>query len=122
MPQNMSEQRKTMMRSFGARIVEVGDNAFADAIELRNKKLKEGQKLKGKNSIWTPNQFENKLNIKCHYDTTAPEIFDDVDCLGLDWEVFVHGAGTGGTMMGVKKFIDHFDLGVNCVLTVPEDT
>jgi cysteine synthase A len=38
------------------------------------------------------------------------------------WDVFVHGAGTGGTMMGVKKYIDYHDLGVKCVLTMPYES
>ena len=119
MPQNMSEQRKTMMKAFGATILEVSDNAFQDAIKVRDARIKESYKFKGESSIWTPNQFENKLNIKCHYETTASEICDDITFLNLDWQAFVHGAGTGGTMMGVKKFVDHYDLGVECILTQP---
>jgi len=119
MPQNMSEQRKIMMRAFGATIIEVGDNAFQEAIKVRNSKIRESKKFKGENAIWTPDQFENKLNVKCHYEMTAPEIYDEVSFLDLDWQAFVHGAGTGGTMMGVKKFVDHYDLGVECILTQP---
>ncbi len=119
MPCNMSEQRKDMMRAFGAQIVEVGPNDFAAAIETRNKLL---AKFNRPAESWCPFQFENKLNIQCHYETTAVEILDQAADLELEISAFVHGAGTGGTMMGVKKhFIDH-DLDIPCVLTMPAES
>ena len=116
MPRNMSEQRKQMMKAFGATVVQVGDNDFQGAIEKRNKMLEEDQ------NTWAPMQFENPLNVECHYETTAPEIHLQVLREKLQWSAYVHGAGTGGTMMGVKKYIDSNKLGVECVLTVPAES
>jgi cysteine synthase A len=114
MPCNMSEQRKEMMRAYGANIIETGPNAFHDAIELRNNLIKEG-------GYFSPMQFSNPLNIDCHYNITAPEIYEQCVDMMLDWRTFVHGAGTGGTMMGMKKYIDDRGLAIKCVLTQPAE-
>ena len=117
MPRNMSEQRKQMMVALGAEIIQVGDNDFKGAIDTRAQLVEEN-----KGSAWCPYQFENELNIECHYSVTAPEICEQVSSRELRWDAFVHGAGTGGTMMGIKKYIDFHDLGVKCVLTVPAES
>src|SRR3974377_1264245 len=59
MPKNMSEERRQMMRLFGAEIIEVGDGDFDGAIALRNE-------LAEKNNWFNPRQFCNPLNIECH--------------------------------------------------------
>jgi len=118
MPRNMSEQRRQMMKAFGAMIVAVDDNDFKGAIAYRDKIIKENKKELG---VWCPYQFENPLNVQCHYETTADEICCQVADKEIKWDAFVHGAGTGGTMMGVKQYIDHNELGVKCVLTMPAE-
>ena len=65
----MSEQRKDMMRAFGAEIIETGDNDFIGAISIRDNMLKE-------ENIFSPMQFSNPLNVDCHYNITAPEIYE----------------------------------------------
>jgi len=117
MPKNMSEQRKQMMRALGAEIIQVGDNDFRGAIDMRSRLVEAN-----KETAWCPYQFENELNIECHFSVTAPEICDQVASQELRWDAFVHGAGTGGTMMGIKKYIDYHDLGVACALTVPAES
>ena len=114
MPCNMSEQRKDMMRAFGATIVQVEPNNFKGAIGLRDEMVASGD--------FSPMQFSNPLNIECHYSVTAPEILANIidNHIGK-WEAFVHGSGTGGTMMGIKQFIDNKKLNVKCVLTQPAE-
>jgi cysteine synthase A len=118
MPRNMSEQRKQMMRAFGAHIIEVGDNDFKGAIQMRDNLIARSKPGK---AVWCPYQFENPLNVKCHFEITADEICTQVAEQELRWDAFVHGAGTGGTMMGIKQYIDHHDLGIKCVLTMPAE-
>lgn len=114
MPCNMSEQRKDMMRAFGAIIVQVEPNNFQGAIGLRDSMIKSG--------YFSPMQFSNPLNIECHYSITAPEILTNINANHVGkWDTFVHGSGTGGTMMGVKNFIDDNNLNVKCVLTQPAE-
>lgn len=118
MPCNMSEQRKQMMRAFGATIIETGPNEFQRAIQMRD------DRVSGPNgkSYFSPMQFSNPLNIECHRYETAVEIHRQViDNRIGKWEAFVHGAGTGGTMMGMKQYIDDKKLEVKCVLTQPAE-
>ena len=118
MPCNMSEERKQMMRLYGAEIIEVGPSAFADAIALREDMVANDPEC------WSPRQFENQDNILCHCWTTGPEISQQTNGASLD--AFVSGAGTGGTMMGVKKYFDrlHDRMGYKnpkFVLVVPAE-
>ena len=119
MPCNMSQQRKDMMKAFGAHIIEVGPNCFNDAIQKREELLSKYSKPA---ESWCPYQFENPLNVQCHYETTGPEILNQAAELELKIAAFVHGAGTGGTMMGIKKYFDACELDIPCVLTMPAES
>ena len=99
MPCNMSEERKQMMRAYGAEIIEVGESNFAEAIEKREEILKTHREF------WSPRQFSNLDNIDCHKLTTGPEIASQIP-KGEELSAFIHGAGTGGTIMGVIKYFD----------------
>ena len=112
MPSNMSEERRQMMRAYGAQIIDVGPGDFDAAIELKKRMMSEDS------SLWSPNQFSNTTNIECHFLTTAHEIHKQA---GPSWAAFVHGAGTGGTIMGVKRYIDAFDLDVKTCLVTPAE-
>ena len=114
MPHNMSEERKKMMKLYGAEIIEVGFNAFKDAIAMRDELVESGA------GYWSPRQFSNKDNIKCHQVKTGPEISEQTH--GYKLEAFVSGAGTGGTMMGVNEFFDGMGLkNPKFVLVAPEE-
>lgn len=95
MPKNMSEERKQMMRLFGAEIIDVDDGDFDRAIELRDE-------LAAKHGWFNTDQFFNPLNIECHAKTTGVEILKQVKKLGKI-SALVLGTGTGGTMMGIRK-------------------
>lgn len=112
MPSNMSEERRQMMRTYGAKIIDVAAGDFDAAISLKQKMMAEDD------SYWSPNQFSNTTNIECHFLTTAHEIHKQA---GPNWSAFVHGAGTGGTIMGVKQYIDAFCLDVKTCLVVPAE-
>ena len=112
MPENMSDERKQMMTVFGAELRFSGANDFAGAIAMRD------DFLKSTPAAWSPLQFSNEANIECHRTITAPEIHKDI---GSDWDAFVHGSGTGGTMMGVKQYIDANELNVRTYLTAPSE-
>ena len=104
-----------MMTAFGAKIIETGPNKFHKAIEIRDSLVNES-------GAFSPMQFSNPLNIECHRKETALEIHKDIIINNIGkWEAFVHGAGTGGTMMGVKQYIDDKQLDVKCILTQPSE-
>lgn len=103
MPRNMSEERKQMMRVFGAEIIEVDDGDFEGAIALRDEMVAENE------NYFSPNQFNNPENANCHKWTTGFEIKRQVIQQGLGHiAALVSGAGTGGTMMGVKSTFEKF--------------
>ncbi|OFY87893.1 MAG: hypothetical protein A3F72_03215 [Bacteroidetes bacterium RIFCSPLOWO2_12_FULL_35_15] len=96
MPSNMSEERKQMMRLFGAEIIDVEPGDFDKAISLRDE-------LAIKNGWFNTNQFHNPLNIECHEKTTGVEIVEQVKNIPNLLSAFILGTGTGGTMMGCYK-------------------
>ena len=93
MPSNMSEERKQMMRMFGAEVIETDPGDFDGSIGLRNKICKDP-------GFFNFNQFHNPDNIECHYETTGAEILEQTK--GLPVAAFLDGTGTGGTLMGVS--------------------
>ncbi len=94
MPCNMSEERKQMMRLFGAEVIEVDAGDFDGAISMRDKICKDP-------GFFNFNQFHNPDNIACHYETTGVEILEQTK--GLPVAAFLDGTGTGGTLMGVSS-------------------
>ena len=93
MPSNMSEERKKMMRMFGAEVIETDPGDFDGSIGLRDKICKGP-------GFFNFNQFHNPDNIECHYETTGVEILEQTK--GLPVAAFLDGTGTGGTLMGVS--------------------
>ena len=118
MPSDMSEERKKMLKFFGAELVEVDEGDFDGAIELKEKLAKE-------NGYFELNQFNNTLNIECHYSTTFQEILNDVssyDSFEPEISAFVLGTGTGGTLMGLQKGIDCRALPTKLIAVEPNES
>ena len=94
MPCNMSEERKQMMRLFGAEVIETDAGDFDGAIGMRDKICEAP-------GFFNFNQFHNPDNITCHYETTGVEILKQTE--GSHISAFLDGTGTGGTLMGVSE-------------------
>lgn len=118
LPENMSEERKQMMRLFGAELIEVGPSDFKGAIALRDKMVEDND------NYFSPNQFNNPENVSCHEWTTGFEIKRQVTAARLGpIAAVVSGAGTGGTMMGTKASFARFaEVPPQYVLVIPEET
>ena len=99
MPSNMSEERKQMMKIYGAIIIEAPASDFDAAIKMRDEYLANNPES------WSPLQFSNQYNIECHRDVTGPEINASVILAGQKWAAFIHGAGTGGTIEGIRQYV-----------------
>ena len=117
MPKNMSEERKQMMRVYGAKIIEAPADDFDGAIAMRDEFLSNNKQA------WSPLQFSNPVNVECHRTITAPEIHDQVKKLewNSEWAAFIHGSGTGGTIEGIRQYCAYNELNTNVVMTVPAE-
>ena len=112
MPANMSEERKQMLRLYGAELIEVPDGKFDDAIALRDKMAEE-------NGYFNPNQFHNPLNIQAHYEGTGVEILHQhTDKIAA----FVDGTGTGGTIMGISQLLKMYHPCMKIVAVEPAES
>ncbi len=112
MPENMSEERREMMRIYGAQIVDAPSSDFQRAIEMRNEFIDQNE------NAWSPMQFSNPENVQCHMTITGPEIAKQA---GPAWVAFVHGSGTGGTIEGIRKFVKSENLPVKVLMVTPAE-
>lgn len=112
MPDNMSKERITLMRAYGAEVVLTdGKDGMAGAIDKANELFKETP-----NSILA-GQFENPSNPKAHFETTGPEIYEDTNG---NVDIFVCGVGTGGTISGVGEYLKRKNANIKVVGIEPE--
>jgi len=117
MPSNMSEERRSMMKAYGANIINTPPSDFEKAIEMRDAYVNSTK------NAWTPRQFSNEENIKCHQILTGPEILNDTRVHNLgEWSAFVHGAGTGGTIEGIRRYISEKKLPTSVCMVIPEES
>ena len=95
MPENMSDERKKMIKGYGAELVltpkELGMKGAVDKAEELSKEYPKS---------FIPMQFSNLSNPKAHIETTSKEIFNDTDG---KVDIVVAGIGTGGTAIGIKQ-------------------
>jgi cysteine synthase A len=100
MPDWMSEERKNLVRSYGADLVLVSktQGGFRDAIGM-------AEAFAQNENVFLPKQFSNHANIDAHQATTGPEISQQPALLDLSADAFVAGVGTGGTVMGVGRYL-----------------
>ena len=114
MPETMSKERRVLLRLLGADIVLTpGAKGMPGAIAKANSLLEEyGEKG------FMPQQFENPANPEIHRQTTAEEIWSDVEG---DIAAFVAGVGTGGTITGVSEVIKQRNPDLLSVAVEPDE-
>jgi cysteine synthase A len=101
MPDWMSSERVALISSFGATIVLVSktDGGFLGA-------MAQADDLKARNPrTFLPHQFANEANVEAHFAGTGPEISLQLAAHQLRPDAFVAGVGTGGTVMGVGRYL-----------------
>ena len=112
MPDSMSEERRRIMRAYGAELVLTdGSLGMRGAIDRAEELAREIS------DSFIPDQFENLANPLAHYKTTGPEIYEDTDG---EVDIFVCGVGTGGTVSGVGKYLKERKPGVKIVAVEPD--
>ena len=108
MPESMSKERRDMISSYGAELVLTpASEGMAGAVRKANEIAKSG--------AWLANQFGNYASVEAHFYTTAPEILSQVP--GAKY--VVAGVGSGGTAMGVKKYIEQNAIDCKVVAVEP---
>ncbi|MCX6225646.1 MAG: PLP-dependent cysteine synthase family protein [Bacteroidia bacterium] len=118
MPDWMSSERINLIRGFGATINLICKNegGFLGSIDLANKMAA------GIEGAFLPHQFENMDNAEAHYLTTGPEIWWQLKCRNLKPDAFIAGVGTGGTVMGVGKYLKEQDPSITIHPLEPENS
>ena len=111
MPSDMSVERKKMMEFFGAELHEVGEGDFDEAIAYK-------EYLADIRGYIELNQFDNDLNIECHRKTTFKEINDSYELADKHISAYVLGTGTGGTLMGIAKGVQEWDMAPTKIVAV----
>lgn len=112
MPETMSIERRKLLQGYGAEIVLTDGKAGMDGAIRKAEEL-----AREMENAMVLGQFVNPANPKAHYETTGPEIWEDLEG---DVDIFVAGAGTGGTVTGTSRFLKEKNPKVQVVAVEPE--
>ncbi len=118
MPDWMSEERKSLIRSFGASIVPITheEGGFLGSI------AKADEMAEREGDVFLPHQFSNLANCEAHEQSTGPEIWYQLKARELKPDAFVAGVGTGGTVMGVGQFLRSKDPSIKVHPLEPKES
>src|SRR5919198_4476321 len=115
MPDGMSDERKKIMRAYGADLVFTpGGESDVDLSLQRLEEIRSGDPT----GYWVPGQFSNADNIEAHYRTTGPEIWEQ--CRGIIG-AFVASQGSGGTLTGAGRYLRERDGRVRLYAVEPDE-
>lgn len=101
MPDWMSQERVSLIRSLGAKICPVSreQGGFNGSIRMTE------QLASVSPHVFLPCQFSNRANVEAHEQTSGPEIWRQLEVSFKEPDAFVAGVGTGGTIMGVGRYL-----------------
>jgi cysteine synthase B len=113
LPQNASEERKRILRSYGAELV------LTSPLEGSDGAIREARRLYAENPdlYFYSDQYNNSANWKAHYETTALEIFQQT---GGRITHFVAGLGTSGTFVGTSRRLKELNPEIKCISFQPD--
>ena len=111
-PENFSTEKREIMQALGGEVVLTpGDGGIRKAIE-------KAEELAAKiPDSYIPQQFRNVFNSESHYETTGPEIWEQMEGR---IDAFVAGAGSGGTFTGVARYLRERIPDLYCAIVEPE--
>jgi [CysO sulfur-carrier protein]-thiocarboxylate-dependent cysteine synthase len=110
MPENTSAERRQLLQMYGAEII------FSPAAGGSNEAVRVAKRLAAENPDWVMlYQYGNEANSLAHYETTGPELLEDLPTITH----FVAGLGTTGTLMGTGRYLREHVPGVQIVAAEP---
>ncbi|HZX14233.1 MAG TPA: cysteine synthase family protein [Thermodesulfobacteriota bacterium] len=114
-PENMNIERKRTLEAFGAKMI------FSDSLEGSDGAIKLARKLKAENPdrYFMPDQYNNPANPQSHYETTAPEIYQQTQGRITH---FLAGIGTSGTLMGTGRRLKEFNPNIKVIAIEPSES
>src|SRR5207237_4777680 len=111
-PENFSIEKREVMKALGGELeLTPKDDGMKGAIARAEQLAKEIP------NSYIPQQFVNVYNTESHYDTTGPEIYEQMEGRV---DAFVAGAGTGGTFTGVARYLRERIPNIYCVIVEPQ--
>ncbi|MBU5455132.1 cysteine synthase A [Caproiciproducens sp. MSJ-32] len=112
MPDSMSKERRDLIKAYGAELI------LTDGAQGMNGSIKMANELAKKDGYFMPQQFENLANPEKHFETTAEEIYSELQ----DIDAFIAGVGTGGTVTGVGRKLKEKIKGLKVIAVEPENS
>ena len=113
MPENMSEERKKIIRALGAELVLTPKELSIDGSVKKAEEI-----LNSSDQYFMPQQFKNQDNPDIHYLTTAQELYEQLDG---KVDIFISGLGSGGTLQGIGKFLKEKNPNLKVVAVEPKN-
>ena len=114
MPANVSEERKKIVRAYGAKVI------YSDPLEGSDGAIRHCRTIieADPERYFKPDQYFNEVNPRAHYESTGPEIWEATNGTITH---FVAGIGTGGTIMGTGRYLKERNPRVQVVAVEPDD-
>lgn len=113
MPENMSDERKKIIKALGAELVLTDPKlSIGGSVDKAN------EIAAGSDSYFVPQQFSNPANPDTHYRGTARELYEQMDG---NIDVFVSGIGSGGTLQGIAKYLLEKNPNLKVVAVEPKN-
>lgn len=113
MPDTMSVERVKLIKAYGAEVVLTpGKDGMQGAVQR-------AQEMAEELSGFIPSQFDNPANALAHYETTGPELWEDMQG---DIDVLVASVGTGGTLTGTARYLKEKRSDIHIVAVEPQES
>lgn len=111
-PEKFSKEKQTLMKALGAEVVHTPTE-----LGMRGAIEKAKQIAETRERVYYPNQFANEWNPEAYYQGLGPEIYKE---LAGNIDIFIAGAGTGGTFTGVAKYLKEQNPLIKTIVVEPE--
>lgn len=112
LPENASTERKQILRAYGVELVLTSPLELTDGAQREARRIYQDDPQR----YWYADQYGNADNWKAHYQTTAPEIWEQTGGSVTHW---VAGLGTSGTFMGVSRRLRELNPRLRCISMQP---